>query len=112
MIYDKLIPCPRELVELVSKWKQYGLSKPYHHKKEQVMTIQGPVPTNEIRKEFKAGFWHWAVMILAGLYTLLGTVDILPDVIPIIGELDDIGALVLFLRMAAPVFNTNFGIKA
>lgn len=76
------------------------------------MTTQIPTPTNDVTREFKPGSWHWAIMILAGLYALLGGVDILPDIIPIIGELDDAGALLLFLRMAARVFKTNFGINA
>jgi uncharacterized membrane protein YkvA (DUF1232 family) len=75
------------------------------------MSAQLP-STNEVTREFKPGFWHWTVMILALLYSMLGAVDVLPDIIPVIGELDDAGALLLFLRMAAPIFKTNFGIKA
>jgi uncharacterized membrane protein YkvA (DUF1232 family) len=63
--------------------------------------------TLEVVRQNGSNKWSWILMIAAGLYTLIGATDILPDVIPVIGELDDIGAIYVFLRLASRLFNID-----
>ncbi len=46
-------------------------------------------------------FWFWLIMILAILY-VISPIDLLPDVIPIVGWVDDVVVVLTAVSIALP----------
>ena len=49
------------------------------------------------------------LMIASGLYALVGAIDLLPDFIPVVGELDDGVAFFLFFRSLSRLTGSRLG---
>ncbi len=66
-----------------------------------------PVSTNVLQPDTKSGrrsinkFWFWLIIILAILY-VISPIDLLPDVIPVVGWIDDVVVALTAISIALP----------
>jgi uncharacterized membrane protein YkvA (DUF1232 family) len=56
---------------------------------------------DKLRQRSPSIFWAWVILILAVLY-LISPIDIIPDVIPILGWIDDVVVTLSAIIIALP----------
>ncbi len=60
--------------------------------------------------------WHRKAIVVAGLIYFISPIDTIPDVIPIVGYLDDLGVITAVLKFLGhelvPYYNANYSANA